>query len=164
MYYNRIGRSFPIVKGFFEQIRNEEGSHLPIGAAGFCWGGKHAVLLAQGHEIDGKLLIDAGFTGHPSILSIPGDIEKMTLPVSFAIGDEDVQLPMAQVERIKAIVEAKPEGQKGEVKLYPKVGHGFCMRADLHFENVAEQAAKAEDHCIDWFNTRFNIAPRLTSE
>ncbi|EGR51757.1 uncharacterized protein TRIREDRAFT_33169, partial [Trichoderma reesei QM6a] len=78
--YNWPSRAWPRVKGFFEQLRKEEGSSLPVGAAGFCWGGKQVILLAHGDTIDGRPLIDAGFTGHPSLLSIPGDIEKLKVP------------------------------------------------------------------------------------
>lgn len=145
------------MKRFFEQLRKEEGANLPVGACGFCWGGKHTVLLAQGHEVDGKPLIDAGFTGHPSMLDIPGDIEKMTQPVSFAVGTEDSALPAATVEQIKKIVEGKPEGQKGEVKSYEKAGHGFAVRADTKNNETAKQANEAEDQCIAWFNLRFKI-------
>lgn len=144
------------MKRFFEQLRKEEASALPVGAAGFCWGGKHTVLLAQGQEIDGKPLIDAGFTGHPSMLDIPGDIEKMTLPVSFAVGTKDSGLPAKATEQIKRIVEGKPEGQKGEVKEYD-AGHGFAVRADVVNRETAQQAAEAEDQCIAWFNLRFKI-------
>lgn len=157
-YFNRIGRSWPIVKGFFEQLRKDEGSTLPIGAAGFCWGGKHTVILAQpGHDINGKPLIDAGFTGHPSMLDIPADIEKMVIPVSFALGADDQMVGPKIQQQIKDIVENKPEGQKGEVRVYEKAGHGFCVRADHSLADVAQQASDAEDQSVEWFNARFNI-------
>ncbi len=70
-YIHNPGKSYPKVKSWFEQLRKAEGDTLPIGAAGFCWGGKHTVLLAAGERIDGKLLIDAGFTAHPSMLKCP---------------------------------------------------------------------------------------------
>ncbi|CAM1503151.1 Fc.00g079270.m01.CDS01 [Cosmosporella sp. VM-42] len=152
---NRIGKSWPVVKGFFEQLRKEEGATLPIGAAGFCWGGKHTLLLAHGPEINGKRLIDAAFTGHPSFLSLPGDAEKIVVPVSFAIGDRDNQVSVEQAKKIKAIVEAKPEASRGELRIYDDISHGFCVRAALEVEGVAEKAAEAEDQCISWFNAHF---------
>lgn len=154
-YVNRIGASYPRVKMFFEALRHAN-VDLPIGAAGFCWGGKHVVLLAGDKaRVDGKPLFDAGFTGHPSLLAIPKDIEKMELPVAFAIGDEDAHIPINQVRAIQQIVESKRDAQKGEVKIYPKCGHGFCIRADTRFLDVVAQAAAAEDHCIEWFNKTF---------
>lgn len=105
----------------------------------------------------GKPLIDAGFTAHPSRLDVPAEIEAIKLPVSFAIGDKDMAVPLEQAEEIKKIVEAKPEGQTGEVKIYENAGHGFGVRADIHFMDVKMQAAKAEHQCIDWFNKHFGI-------
>lgn len=128
---------------------------LSIGAAGFCWGGKHTVLLSQGCEIDGKPLVDAAFTGHPSMLKLPGDIEKITRPVSFALAGKDSQISQKQGKELKGIVEAKASPATGEATIYGGTGHGFCVRADLDYDDIAAQAAKAEDQCIDWFNTHF---------
>lgn len=151
-WVNRISSSYPRVVSFFDTLRREE-PNLPIGAAGFCWGGKHAVLLAgENARVNDKPLIDAGFAGHPSMLTVPDDIEKMRLPVAFAIGDKDRLVPAEQAATIKKIVESKPEGQQGEVRIYPNCGHGFCVRADTTFTDVMKQSLLAEDHCIEWFD------------
>ncbi|OAA46578.1 Dienelactone hydrolase [Beauveria brongniartii RCEF 3172] len=154
-YYCNPGKTFPVVKGFFEQLRKDEGATQPIGAAGFCWGGKHVVLLSHGHEIDGKPLLDAGFTAHPSILSIPSDIQKIQRPVSFALAANDDQISPAKAEKVKAIVEALPSPATGEAYVIPGTGHGFAVRADMTKDDVAAQAARAEDQAVDWFNKHF---------
>ncbi|KAK8144563.1 hypothetical protein G3M48_005650 [Beauveria asiatica] len=154
-YYCNPGKTFPVVKGFFEQLRKDEGATQPIGAAGFCWGGKHVVLLSHGHEIDGKPLLDAGFTAHPSMLSIPSDIQKIQRPVSFALAAKDDQISPAKADKVKAIVEALPSPATGEAYVIPGTGHGFAVRADLTKDDVAAQAARAEDQGVDWFNKHF---------
>ncbi|KAJ3539186.1 hypothetical protein NM208_g5590 [Fusarium decemcellulare] len=151
---NYTSKSWPTVKSFFEQLRQAE-QVLPIGAAGFCWGGKHAVLLAQGAEVDGKPLINVAFSGHPSFLDLPSDVEKITLPMSFAIGDKDNQVPLEKAQDVKAIVEAKEGSDKGEVRIYEDATHGFTLRAALEMENVAQKAAEAEAQAIDWFTKHF---------
>lgn len=155
LFVNWPSRAWPRVKGFFEQLRKEEGASLSVGAAGFCWGGKQVMLLGRGDKIDGRPLIDVGFTGHPSLLSLPADVNNLTLPVSFAVGDQDSYLTVAQAESIKTIVEAKPESARGEVTVYPDCGHGFCVRADHKFPDAVKQADDATDQCIAWFNTHF---------
>lgn len=151
----RPGRTFPGVRGFFEQLRKDEGATLCIGAVGFCWGGKHTVLLSQGCKIDNKPLVDAAFTGHPSMLSLPGDIDKITRPVSFALAGKDSQISQKQGKELKAIVEAKATPATGETIIYEGTGHGFCVRADMEYKDVAAQATRAEDQCINWFNAHF---------
>lgn len=132
---------------------------MPVGAAGFCWGGKHTVLLAADEElVNGKRLLDAGFTGHPSMLSVPADIKAMTLPVAFALAENDTAVSVQQTEQIKQIVEGQPEVQRGEVVVYNGCGHGFCIRADPTNDDVAKQAAEAEDQCIRWFNKHFGLS------
>jgi dienelactone hydrolase len=153
MYFNRFGISWPIVKSFFAAVRQNEGAQLPIGAAGFCWGGKHTVNLAHGAEVDGKPLINAGFTGHPSLLSIPREIEKIKIPVSFALAELDVIVKKPQIEQIKNIMES--EDKVGEVKVYYGAGHGFCVRADHLVKDAEQKATEAEDQALDWFNRHF---------
>ncbi|KAK0629356.1 dienelactone hydrolase family protein [Bombardia bombarda] len=175
IYYNRIARSYPVVKAFFTALRQSAptspttNAPLPIGAAGFCWGGKHVVLLSQNETTtlaDGTNapLIDAGFTGHPSFLEIPGDIEKLTVPVSFAIAEKDHRVGPKEAEIIRGIVVdgpgfAQDDAKKGEVTVYEDAGHGFCVRADVRSgtANVARQAEEAEDQCLRWFDRVFGV-------
>lgn len=159
LYYNRPGASFPRVLSFFKTLRANEGASLPVGAAGFCWGGKHVCLLGHGATDDnGKPLMDAGFTAHPSMLSLPSDVEKLVRPVSFALAETDNQVSPAQGAQIEKIVGGKEGEAKGESIIYKGTGHGFSIRADLTHSDVAEQAKKAENQCISWFNKHFNIA------
>ncbi|KHN97475.1 dienelactone hydrolase family protein [Metarhizium album ARSEF 1941] len=148
-------RTYSGVRGFFEQLRKEQGQALSIGAAGFCWGGKHVVTLAHGAQINGQPLVDAGFTAHPSMLRLPSDVEKIKRPVSFACAEDDNQISLKQAEQIKAIVTAFPDAYKGELRVYQKTSHGFAVRADLKVPDVAAQAAAAEDQAVAWFTSHF---------
>ena len=109
--------------------------------------------------MDGKPLIDAGFTAHPSNLVIPGEVEKVRRPVSIGIGDNDVVLPMAGVEKIKKIFEGIQDVET-EVKIYPGAGHGFAVRADLTQEGSAavKNATESEEQAIAWFKRSFERA------
>ncbi|KAI1073786.1 dienelactone hydrolase family protein [Whalleya microplaca] len=155
---NRFGKSFPIIKGFFEALRRNEAAHLAVGAAGYCWGGKHVVLLAEGYKADGKPLVDVGFTAHPSWLSFYNEIEKVRVPISFAVGTADNQMSLEHAEETRKIVEAKPDGQKGQVRIYQGYGHGFACRADPK-NSDPKGAEEAEDQAVAWFDKHFaNIA------
>ncbi|KAI1750235.1 dienelactone hydrolase family protein [Xylaria castorea] len=151
---NRPGKTWPIVKSFMESLRRNEAAHLPVGVTGYCWGGKHVVLLAEGFKVGGKPLMDVGFTAHPSFLSLFGDIEKMTVPVSFALGEKDNMVSAEQAKQLEKIILAKPEGQKGECRLYPGYGHGFACRADVTNEDP-KGATEAEDQALAWIETHF---------
>lgn len=169
MITNRPAKSYPIVRSFFEAVRQSKEGSLPLGAAGFCWGGKHTILLAAGEDKTivpgsnsvsgggtGKKvpLIDAGFTGHPSLLALPGDIEKITLPVSFALAELDTVLRKKDIETVKGVMSAKEE-TGGEVVVYPGAGHGFCVRADTAVEDSARQCREAEEQAIEFFRRCF---------
>ncbi|KAL3466067.1 Alpha/Beta hydrolase protein [Aspergillus heterothallicus] len=157
---NYPGKSYPVVESFFTALRRSSGAETPIGAAGFCWGGKHTVLLAHGAstEIDGvgsARLINAGFTGHPSFLSVPADIEKIVVPVSFALGELDSVLKGESIGVVKRVVEEKEEEVGGEVKVYLGAGHGFCVRADTANGDSSRQAEEAEEQAVSFFQRVF---------
>lgn len=125
----RSGVSYPRVTSFMKAVRENEGASLPIAAAGFCWGGQHVMSLARGETAsNGKPLVDACFTAHPSNLSIPADFEKTTKPVSIAIGDKDFVMPMKQIEQAKKIWAGKSDVET-EIRVYPDALHGFAVRA-----------------------------------
>lgn len=100
-------------------------------------------------------LIDAVFTGHPSSLQIPSDVENLVVPVSYAIPEKDNQVTKEQAEIIKKVVEETKNngGPVGEVRIYENCAHGFCVRADVNYKDgeVARKAALAEDQAIAWF-------------
>ncbi|ERS96194.1 dienelactone hydrolase family protein [Sporothrix schenckii 1099-18] len=159
---NRIGKSYPRVKAFFEALRIAEGPDAKIAAAGFCWGGKHVLLMSHNVtvDIDGKPtpLLNVGFVGHPSFVEVPADVaDTMTVPVAFAVGELDSNLPKDAVDEIRKIVEAKPAPATGEVVVYKDAGHGFCVRADTSLNDVAKQALAAEEQCIAWFNKHLGL-------
>ena len=150
---NRFSVSMPVVKDFFTAVRQHEAAHLPIGAAGFCWGGKHTLNLAHGlATADRKPLLDAAFTGHPSNLEIPSELEKISQPVSFALAENDMVIKGDLIGQLQAAVENLPHS---EVKVYPGAGHGFCVRADVLRTDAEAQAAEAEDQAIAWFQRHF---------
>lgn len=150
-----------MLKKFFQDFRRAEGFSEPLGVAGFCWGGKHTVLLSHQENfiaIDGSLkpLLDAGFIGHPSFLDIPKDVEKIARPISWAVPEMDHHITVPQTtDMIAKIVDNKPDEQKGELKIYYGCRHGFCVRADvLSAGDVTNQAVEAEDQAIEWFNAK----------
>ncbi|KAL4928833.1 dienelactone hydrolase family protein [Aspergillus undulatus] len=167
MITNRPSKSYPLVESFFRSIRHSPEGDLPLGAAGFCWGGKHTILLAHGAsttvtngrtgEEENKNLIDAGFTGHPSMLSLPGDIEKIAIPVSFALAELDAILKGREIEVVQKVMASKEEGVGGggEVKVYLGAGHGFCVRADTAVEDSARQCGEAEEQAVEFFRRWF---------
>ncbi len=137
------------MKTLFDILRRNEGARLPVGAAGYCWGDKHTLKLATGFKANGKPLINAGFTAHPSLVSFYDDIERIRVPVSIAVGNYDNQISLKKAEDTHQILEAKPEGQKGEVQIYEGYSHGFACRVDpKNFD--PKGADQAKDQALAW--------------
>ena len=156
LFFNRLAVAKPRVYKFFHDLRTNEASSLPVGAAGYCWGGKHIFLICSDSEkaANGKSLIDCGFTAHPSNLVIPADAHPVTLPLSLAVGDADIALPLAQLQQVKAMLEEKGK-DKHEVVIIPGAKHGFAIRAHPDDEKAVEQGNQAEEQAVNWFNRWF---------
>lgn len=100
----------PLVDGFINTVRMIPGTNK-IGAIGFCWGGRYAVLQAHGRSLDGEGSsiggVDAAYACHPSMISIPGDFEPVTKPLSIALGSKDGLTDVNSAEKIKEVLDAK---------------------------------------------------------
>lgn len=142
-------------------------NNLKIAAAGFCWGGKHTILLAQDapssrvHRHESQInsatlepLIDCAFTAHPSYIDVPNDIEAITIPISVAVGDEDAAMKASLIKQMKEILEAKKKGDH-EINIIPGAKHGFAVRTHPDDKHEMECAEKAEAQAIEWFTRWF---------
>ena len=144
----------PPMQSYLQSLRKE--TTLPIGAAGYCWGGKFAVNLANGNLVPGsKSLVDVVYAAHPSNLDIPKEINAITLPFSLAIGSADVVLSMTGTNKIKQVL-AKRKDLDSEVRVYDGAKHGFAIRGDPGDEKEAKQGVEAEDQAVAWFSKHFD--------
>jgi dienelactone hydrolase len=146
----------PLIENFIRSVRMIPGTDK-VGAIGFCWGGRYAILAAHkpfsGAEGAG---IDAAYACHPSLVSIPADFEDIVVPVSFALGEKDSLLGEKEIGQIRETMAKKEMGMSGqasvsEIVVYPEQVHGFALRGDWSSEK--DKKAMGE------FDIRFRICP-----
>jgi dienelactone hydrolase len=94
--------------------------------------------------------VTAAAAQHPSLLSVPADIDPVTAPLSLAVGSADSLLDMKTVDSIKEILEKKKDVES-EVKVYEDQVHGFALRGDFSSPKDKEAMDGAEKQAIDWF-------------
>ena len=151
---HREGVTEPIVSGFVNSVRQIPGTNK-IGALGFCWGGRYAIL--QTHAAKQKSSeeaptvggVDAAVACHPSLVTVPGDFEDVSKPLSLACGEKDSQLDMATVEKIREVLSKKEVPT--EVKVYEDQVHGFALRSDWSSEKDKKAMDDAEKQGVEWF-------------
>ena len=154
LYSQRQSITKPRIFNFFATLR--ESTTLPIGVAGFCWGGKFVVLLCADVEktSSGKSLIDAGYTAHPSQLVIPIDIDNVKLPLCISNGTLDIQLKPEGMETIKGIFKEKEKELgtgKFEMNVIEGARHGFAIRGNPGDEEEKKRGQLAEDQAVEFF-------------
>ncbi|KAF2156541.1 alpha/beta-hydrolase [Myriangium duriaei CBS 260.36] len=163
MIRNRFAVAWPKVTSFLSALREDKGARLPVGVAGFCWGGLHVLTLTHDRKdtktSTGQPLADAFFTAHPSNLTIPQDIEACQGKLSIAVGDDDAVMPLKQVQETKKILGGRTDIDS-EVVIYPGAKHGFSVRASRPTPEAKEtiQAEEAEKQAIAWFQRCFRQA------
>lgn len=146
----------PVIEAYITEVRSIPGTDK-VGVLGFCWGGRYAILAAQkpfsGQAGKG---IDAAYTAHPSLCSIPGDFEEVSVPLSVALGEKDSYLGESDVNKIRDIMRKKLDGEQGvksdgEVVVYKDQVHGFALRGDQENEKDKKALDDAAQQGIDWF-------------
>lgn len=139
-----------------EDLRCGGGADRKIGVVGFCWGGYGATKLAHGETArNGKHLVDAAYTAHPSELEAPKDFEDIKIPYCMVIGDIDMAMSLKQVQHAAEILDAKKDVDS-EVIVIPNAKHGFAVRASPDDEVEKEMADQAEDQMVKWFARYIN--------
>ena len=137
LYHCRLSVTKPRINSFLRGLKANEARDLPIGTAGFCWGGKFVTLLCWDDEFNrassGERLTVCGYAAHPSRLAYPSDIEKIRLPYSCAAAEHDMVMSPADAKRTEEIlkektVKGRDEGIEHEFVMYHGVHHGFAVR------------------------------------
>ncbi|TKX20575.1 hydrolase-like protein 5 [Elsinoe australis] len=163
---NRASAVLPGITSFFKTLRENEDASLPIGAAGFCWGGMPVVKLCQDgtKASNGMSLVDVGFIAHPSFMKMPDDVEVVVKPLSCAGAGNDGKVMLKQGDQIKDVLERKNreaeerEGGRGvrhEYVWYEKADHGFAVRTNEKDTEAAEKGKMAEAQAVGWFQRWF---------
>ena len=84
-----------------------------VGAIGFCWGGRYAILEAHGQKKDGNGSdvggVDAAVAYHPALVTVPGDFDPVSVPLSLAVGTKDSLLDQKTVGQIQDLMAKKTD-------------------------------------------------------
>lgn len=140
---HREAVSKPLIDKFISDVRAIPGTGK-VGAIGFCWGGRYAILAAHGE-------VDAAYACHPSLVAVPGDFDPVSKPLSLAVGDKDSLLDNDTVGKIQDLM-AKKTDVPHELRIYEDQIHGFALRNDWSSEKDRRAMDESEKQGIEWFN------------
>lgn len=121
------------------------------GIVGFCMGGRVTFLVALHRELGAAV----GFYGggivtqrRPDMPSLIGEATQLQTPWLGLFGDDDQSIPVEDVEKLRAALEAdaKPDT---EIVRYRNAQHGFFC--DLRASYDREAAADAWPRTLRWF-------------
>ena len=153
---HREAVAWPVIEAFITEVRAVPGVEK-VGVVGFCWGGRYAILAAQEpFSGTGGKGVDAAYAAHPSLCAIPGDFERVCVPLSVALGERDSYLGASEVGKIEDVMERKRRGEQGrvcegEVVVYEGQVHGFALRGDQERVEDKKPLDAAAQQGIDWF-------------
>lgn len=142
--------SRPLIDGFINTIRMTPGTDK-IGAVGFCWGGRYAILQAHGKTEGSVGGVDAAFAAHPSLVAVPGDFDPVSKPLSLAFGTKDSLVDEATRGKILDLMGTKTEVEH-EIRFYEEQVHGFALRSDWSSDKDKEAMDEATKQGIEWMS------------
>ena len=94
---HREGVSEPLISGFVNTVKKIPGTQH-VGAIGFCWGGRYAILQAQKPRGESGGGVDAAYACHPSLLSVssasslsPVKRGQLQLPTTALLSIEELR-------------------------------------------------------------------------
>jgi dienelactone hydrolase len=146
-WYHRQSVTIAIVKSFFQTLRSEN-SERKIGVAGFCWGGRYAILLGEDSFSEDEKLVDAVFAGHPSFVSIPADVESRSCPTSIAVAGTDTVFSPKMAADVEKLW--RSDDQPTEIVVYEGAKHGFCIGGNMSDEKEKDDMAKGVSQVLSW--------------
>lgn len=85
------------------------------------------------------------------MVTMPNDIEGVNLPLSVAVGNEDLAMKGQQILQMREILEVEKKVDH-EVVIMPGAKHGFVIGVDPRDEWQLECADRAEVQAIEWFS------------
>eukprot|EP00026_Physarum_polycephalum_P012877 Phypoly_transcript_13222.p1 GENE.Phypoly_transcript_13222~~Phypoly_transcript_13222.p1 ORF type:complete len:251 (+),score=49.99 Phypoly_transcript_13222:304-1056(+) len=142
---NSREKKWPTIQNFAKALK-EKHSVSKLGAIGFCWGAMGTILLT------GTDLVDGGAVAHPSLLSVPTDIENISKPVLFLCAEKDFTFSDDQRKQTEEILEKK-KPLYSKVKVYPGTQHGFAVRGNPEYLPEAQAAQDAKQEAAAFFKT-----------
>ena len=107
-----------------------------IAVVGYGPGGRYAYLAVTRLGADAAGAFYGAGIGEHLV-----EASRAKLPLTLHFGDEDVDVPIEEVRRIKGALEGFATT---EIYRYPGAGRGFAMREDAGYDETA--ALKAEGH------------------
>jgi carboxymethylenebutenolidase len=124
-----------------------------IGIVGFCMGGRVTFLLAARRALGAAVsfygggIVEEGRLPFPALID---EVSSMKTPWLGLFGDLDAGIPVEQVERLRAALDAEAPVDH-EIVRYPDAKHGFHCDARPDAFN-AEAAADGWGRTIQWLH------------
>jgi len=129
---------------FAKALKSEKGFQR-IGVIGYCFGGIQAIMLS------GTDVVDVAVVVHPGKVSKEA-LEKIHIPTSFGLAEEDMGFNDSMVRLTKEVVEPKSNSFATEFVVYPGTVHGFGLRPNLNFPDVKKGFEGVIVQGANWFN------------
>jgi dienelactone hydrolase len=143
--FNSKTKRFPQILAVAEHLKSQ---YERVFVIGYCWGAWGAVMLAAKPGLIAGVSIN-----HPSVLEIPGDLERLTAPTLIVAPYTDSAFPQESRLIAEKIFDEKAKEDKmfSKIVVYPGLTHGFAARGDPNDKFISEAVDDAKTETVIFF-------------
>ncbi|KAI9021817.1 dienelactone hydrolase [Hyaloraphidium curvatum] len=135
-----------------DQVLDElRGKYSKIGAAGYCFGGRQLIMLAQRDTAGSKC--DAYMVAHPGeVIKVPQDLQ-FPKPVLYVLAEKEFFSPY-DPKQIASVLEGyNKDGKVALSRYWPGTNHGFATRVNEAIPELKQARDEALEATIGFFKS-----------
>ena len=143
---NAAEHRMPAVLSFAQLLRQQ---YKYIGAVGFCWGGKPALILASKTNAG---LVDCISVGHPSFIT-KEEISSVSVPIQILSPEHDPQYTQELKDHSNKVIPTLNVDY--HYQYFPGMKHGFAAKCNEKDEKEKRALNLAKNAVVYWFSSHF---------
>jgi carboxymethylenebutenolidase len=118
----------------YEYLTNQQDAEK-VGVIGWCFGGGWSLQTALAHPDE----IDAAVIYYGRLVTDPGQLEKLQMPVLGIFGSKDQSIPPKTVKQFEAAL--NEAGVENSIHIYDGAGHAFANPSGTRYVKKAAEDA-----------------------
>jgi carboxymethylenebutenolidase len=130
-----------VLTAYADHLRSQ--GYSKVGIVGFCYGGRMSGLVSSSGKFDAAVSVHGSSHSDTQIL-------EAKCPIMYIIPEGDKHFPEENIPKMQDVLKEHPE--KGEIKIFQGVTHGWVNRGQYDDDEVKRKADEAVADFVAFFS------------